>query len=572
MIKLRGAIPFLFILLATYSYSYSQELTEEQNTQIEQYQLALNTAIANNKHINAAAISSKIAYVYWDRQKYDDAISFFNRSIEYSNKVNNKNGVKTIRFNLGLVNIDKGDYETALEEFKSGVVIARELNQKKDILSGLINAASITQSLGQHQEAINTATEALGYAQELKDLNLTKRCYGILYENYQEIGDSERSIEYFDLYSTVDKFLRDEQLKKIEAESDQKVSNIQNEKARTDQKLESSNQQLKVAQDSLQIAREITERQKLQLKLNEVTLREKEAQLKNEKLIRYGLTAIALLTLIFLIIFYVQYRQKKKKNVLLQAQYEKINSQKDEIEKQGEYLSIKNEELVVVNKEKNLMMSMVAHDLKKPINDLSSLSSLLAVYKDNLPDDFNNLVGIIKKSADGYNKMVHKILDAGAIENRKLNVVQEKLSLNEILVENAEAQSIHASKKNILFNTDDIPKSACVKGDKIYLNQAIENIVYNSIKYSPEKSTIFIGAKKNGDNYTIYIRDEGPGIDEEDQKHLFDMFKPLKKGDSESSGLGLSIAKKYMEAMNGSIHCESDPPNGTTFFLGIQKW
>lgn len=572
MLKLTGAIPLLFAFFITNFESFSQDLTQDQNTQIEQYQLALNTAKDGNEWINAAAISSKIAYVYWDSQKYNEAISFFNQSIEHSKKIDNKNGVKTIRFNLGLVNIDKGDYQTALTEFNSGVSIARELNQKKDILSGLINSASITQSLGKHEEAINTATEALGYAQELKDLNLTKRCYGILYENYQEIGDSEKSIEYFDLYSTVDKFLRDEQLKKVEADSEKKVSNIQNEKAKTDEKLQSSNQQLKVAKDSLQIAREITERQKLQLKLNEVTLREKEAQLKNEKLIRYGLTAIILLTLIFLIIVYVQYRQKKRKNILLQEQFEKINSQKEKIEKQGEYLAIKNEELVVVNKEKNLMMSMVAHDLKKPINDLSSLSSLLEIYKDNLPDDFNNLVGIIKKSADGYNKMVHKILDAGAIENRKLNVVQEKLSLIDLLTANTEAQSIHATKKKITFNTDDIPKSASAKGDHIYLSQAIENIIYNSVKYSPEGSTIFVGAKKSGENYHIYIRDEGPGIDAEDQKHLFDMFKPLKKGDAESSGLGLSIAKKYMEAMNGSIRCESTPPNGTTFFLEIQKW
>ncbi|MFK7952324.1 MAG: ATP-binding protein [Ekhidna sp.] len=566
------AIQCSFLLMLISFNVFSQNLTEEQSAQIEQYKLALGTAVENNELVNAASVSSKIAYTFWDGEEYDEAISFFNKSIEYCNKVKNVNGVKTVRFNLGLVNIDKGDYQAALDEFNKGVVIARDLNQKKDILTGLINIASISQSLGQNQEAVDNALEALEYAQELKNLSLTKRCYGILYESYQELGNSEKSIEYFDLYSTVDKFMRDEQVKQIEEESEQKVSSIQNEKDKTDKKLYSSNQQLQVAKDSLQIAREITERQKLQLKLNEVTLREKEAQLKNEKLIRYGLTGIVLLTIIFLIVLYVQYRQKKKKNILLQTQYEKINSQKEKIEKQGEYLSIKNEELVVVNKEKNLMMSMVAHDLKKPINDLSSLSSLLEVYKDNLPDDFNNLIGIIGKSADGYKKMVHKILDAGAIENRKLNVVQEKLNLVDVLTSNAEVQSILASKKKITFNVEDIPESAYVKGDSIYLSQAMENIAYNSIKYSPEESTIFIGAKKSDGNYNIYIRDEGPGIDKKDQIHLFDMFKPLKSGDSESSGLGLSIAKKYMEAMEGTIHCESDGSNGTTFFLGLKEW
>ena len=75
------------------------------------------------------------------------------------------------------------------------------------------------------------------------------------------------------------------------------MAQIQNEKAQTDRKLETSTAQLQVAQDSLQIAREITERQQLQLKLNEVTLREQEAQLENERLIRTGLIIIVSLTL-----------------------------------------------------------------------------------------------------------------------------------------------------------------------------------------------------------------------------------------------------------------------------------
>lgn len=561
----------IILLICIACPAIAQELSETQQAQLEQFNVALEAAEAANQDVNAAGICGKIGYIYWDSRNYAEAVDYFKKSIAFNEKVENKNGIKAAYYNLGLIHIDMEDYVNALANFESGVEISKALNKKNDLLSGLINVASINQSLGNNEAAIKGAEEALTLAQEMKNINLTKRCYGILYESYQAAGNSEKSIEYFDLYSTVDKFLRDEQVKQIESESNQKVAQIQNEKAQTDRKLETSTAQLQVAQDSLQIAREITERQQLQLKLNEVTLREQEAQLENERLIRTGLIIIVSLTLVFLIMLYVQYRQKKQKNILLQQQNDQINEQKDEIDQQREVLALKNEDLNAVNKEKNLVMSMVAHDLKKPINDITGLAQILSQYKENLPEEVNHIISVFAKSSQGYRDMVHKILDAGAIENRKLNVVNEKLDVQELMDSIAESQNLSAGKKNIKFDTV-VPEELFIKADKIYLAQAIENIVYNAVKYSTENSTIYLGAEPNGKTCKLYVRDEGPGITEDDQKHLFDTFKPLKNGDKESTGLGLSISKKYMEAMNGTIKCESELNNGTTFYLTIDKW
>jgi len=561
------------VFLYTFLLSPAQQLDQNTQSQVTSYEQALSTALSQSQFDNAAGISGKLAYIYWNNRVYDKAISYFEQSIENNQKVNNKNGVKSAYYNLGLVYIDNEQYEQALSSFNSGIDLAKELNQKNQVLSGLINAASVSQSLGKNQEAINRAEEALDIAKELDNINLTKRCYGILYESYQSIGDSEKSIEYFDLYSTVDRFLRDEQEKKIKAESDRQVAAIASAKAQTDQELQTSNEKLQVTTDSLQITREITERQQLQLKLNEVTLREQQAQLENERLIRNGLIMISSIIFLFLVILYLQYRQKQKKNQLLREKNEKISHQKEEIELQGKNLAIKNEELTAVNKEKNLMMSMVAHDLKKPINDLSALSQILDTYQDKLPEDFNNLVSVLKKSSSGYRDMVHKILDAGVIESRKLNVVEEKLSIRDVLEDNAQSQSLTAGKKAISFDLANIPDNSFVKGDRIYMTQAIENVLYNAVKYSPEGSTIELGASAaNGKSYEIFVKDHGPGITEHDQKYLFETFKPLKNGDIESTGLGLSISKKYIEAMDGSIRCESKEGEGTVFCMELPKW
>ena len=555
----------LALLFCVATVGHGQNLSDAQETQAENYKKALQTSEGEENYANAAGISGKLGYLYWNNQMYSDAVTYFQKSIDFNQKINNKNGIKTVRFQLGLVKIDNEDYAGALDEFTKGVALSRELNRKEDILSGLINVSSIQQSLGNHQAAIDAGLEALEIAQELENINLTKRCYGILYESYQSLGNSENSIEYFDLYSTVDKYLKNEEVKQITTESKQKVQAIASAKQQSDALLALSQLQLTRAQDSLRLSREISERQRLQLKLNELTLSEQEAQLENERLIRNSLIIIVTMVLIFLIVLFVQYQQKKKKNKLLQEQ-------KQQIEKQGESLAAKNDELMAVNKEKNLMMSMVAHDLKKPINDLTSLALILNDYKDQLPEDFNNLVAVLQQSSHGYREMVHKILDAGAIENRKLNIVEEKLAIEELFEKNANSQKLVSDKKKIKIDRSDVPSDAFIKADRIYLAQAIENVLVNSMKYSPENSTVYLGAIRENGNFKLYVKDEGPGISPEDQKHLFDSFKVLKNGDKESTGLGLSISKKYMEEMGGEISCESKLEKGTTFFFTVKSW
>ena len=572
MFRISKSAYWCLILVCAALKISGQELNSHASNQISKYEQALQKALDEEKYDNAAGVCGKVAYIYWNNKKLDQAISYFEKSIEHNGKVGNKNGIKSAYFNLGLVRIDNEQYDQALTAFNRSISLAKELNQKDFILSGLINAASVNQSLGNHNEAIDLALEALAFAQELEEINLTKRCYGMLYECYQVLGNSEKSIEYFDLYSTVDKFLRDEQTKKIQSESQRKVAAIASAKAKSDQALENTNLRLQIAQDSLLRAQEVAERQRLKLKLNEVTLKEQQTQLEKERLLRIGLIIIILLTLTFLIVLYVQYRQKRKKNILLANLNHQIIRQKEKIQKQGANLSIKNEELTAVNKEKNLMMSMVAHDLKKPINDLTSLSYILDQYKDKLPDDFNHLVSVLKKSSKGYGDMVHKILDAGAIESRKLNVAKEKLDIKDVLEGNVQSQSLSASEKKISFDLSDVPDKSFIVGDKVYLTQAIENVLYNAVKYSPESSTIFLGANRSNGSFEIFIRDEGPGIDKEDLTYLFDTFKPLKNKDITSTGLGLSISQKYIEAMRGKIRCESEIGNGTTFYMQLPVW
>jgi signal transduction histidine kinase len=106
--------------------------------------------------------------------------------------------------------------------------------------------------------------------------------------------------------------------------------------------------------------------------------------------------------------------------------------------------------------------------------------------------------------------------------------------------------------------------------DPSVLVQVLENLVSNAVKYSPPGKDIFVRLKKMPDAVRCEVQDEGPGLSAEDQKKLFGKFARLSAkptGGEHATGLGLSIVKKMVEAMNGQVWCESEPGRGALFIV-----
>jgi signal transduction histidine kinase len=102
--------------------------------------------------------------------------------------------------------------------------------------------------------------------------------------------------------------------------------------------------------------------------------------------------------------------------------------------------------------------------------------------------------------------------------------------------------------------------------------QVLDNLVSNAVKYSPAGTTIVISASQADGKVTVAVKDQGPGLSEEDQKKLFQKFTRLTArptGGESSNGLGLSIVKRLAEAMNGNVGCHSVLGQGATFFVQL---
>jgi signal transduction histidine kinase len=250
-----------------------------------------------------------------------------------------------------------------------------------------------------------------------------------------------------------------------------------------------------------------------------------------------------------------------------------ILSMHDELGKQRDEILSKNEELQNLNLEKNNLIGIVAHDLKSPLNQIKGLVSIIKLTQASMDNESANCLGLIDNSVNRLGTMISKILDIEAIESKQLNLSIQKMDISEsvnVIVNRFEQD---AKGKEIKLHYS-CASSLSIEADNGYITQIFENLLSNAIKFSPARKNVYITVLENKGSVVINVKDEGPGMTEDDKKKLFNKYQKLSArptANESSTGLGLSIVKKFVEAMNGRIWCESEEGQGSTFFVEFAK-
>lgn len=260
----------------------------------------------------------------------------------------------------------------------------------------------------------------------------------------------------------------------------------------------------------------------------------------------------------------------RKKNNELGRRNEEVSAQRDELEKQKTQIEAQNQKLVELNEEKNHLIGIVAHDLRNPLSSILTVADLMKSDQENLsPDDQQECVEHIHNTLNRMNQMITRILDVRAIEGEHLQLYPEKLEVAEVLQEVLAEFEERAHKKGIRISAE-LKNGIFASLDRAYTLQIFENLVSNALKFSPPETEVCLCLKNEGEKVRAEVRDQGPGIPEEEQPKLFQKYKKLSNRPTNgetSTGLGLSIVKKYVEAMEGSVWCESQPGQGATFVV-----
>ena len=249
----------------------------------------------------------------------------------------------------------------------------------------------------------------------------------------------------------------------------------------------------------------------------------------------------------------------------------KLHTQEKELKKLLGELQTAYNEVRAANELKTELLGVASHDLKNPLQAIIGYVEIIQSTQVN--QTVSDRLSKIRQSAERMVKLVNNLLDTSALESGKLNLLFKPVTLADLLkqvIENNVTQArIKSQIIELKFNGN---TKILVEGDEERLRDAFDNLINNAVKYSGSGKKIEVNAVESHYHVRVEIKDEGPGLTEDDKKKLFGKFQRLSAkptaGES-STGLGLSIVKDIIELHNGKIWAESKLGRGTSFFVEI---
>lgn len=316
----------LFLTLKATSYPQVKQ-TEVIDQNIE----AAEKYLKEGNKAEAARLYNQTAYLYRVAEDFTEAIKYYEKVLQLNTELNNQVGKMLTHSNLSMLYIETEQYSQALTNLKAELEYREKAKKVLEIIPVQLSIAGVYNELSQYKEALEYAGRATELSLEISDLPMLKRSYGISYDIYSKWGKQQDAQKYFDLYSAIDKKIKEERMAAVETEANQKVSEAYTEKAKTEQELTITSKELKQTAQSLEEAERIAQQQKLELDLQQAQINEATALLKLETLkktlfkVGFSVLLFFVLILVFLII------RLRKANIEITHQREKLDKQNQEI-------------------------------------------------------------------------------------------------------------------------------------------------------------------------------------------------------------------------------------------------
>lgn len=236
--------------------------------------------------------------------------------------------------------------------------------------------------------------------------------------------------------------------------------------------------------------------------------------------------------------------------------------------------AIETETLQRTDRFRSALMNSVSHDLRTPLSTVLGSATTLIDLGDKLkPAVRKDLLVSIREEAERLSRYVGDLLDMTRLEGGGLNVRSDWTDVRDVL--NAAARRVERRLEKREMSRDFPAQLSLVMVDQGLLEQALVNILENAIAYSPDASNIELAAYEDRGSVVISIEDEGKGIPTAELERVFDKFRRMEKSSdrSKGAGLGLAIAKGFVEAMGGRIAAASPIHDGvgTRILISLRK-
>ncbi len=542
-----------------------------------------------NKSSMASCLGN-IGNIYQTVGQYDEALSHSLRAMAIQEELGDEFGVAVTANNIGGMFIRIGHLETALKYLEQSIEISRRLGKKFGMSKALRNIGQVFEQKGDYHTAIEYQAEAIIYTKELGD----QQGYAVALSNmgvaYQKIDDCNTALSY---HVTALKLAVQIGAKQVQVEVLKNIGDCYLALRNYPKCLEYLEKALELAEkiESLDMLVEVQfsfskvyealgdYKTSLRWYVDWSKTRDKILGADKQKLVAVMETRLSIEKAIkekeIFRLRNVELTQAldelEEKRHSLAAAYHEIELQQAHSIKVNADLEIANRNLVELNKEKNELLGIVAHDLKNFITSMVISGESIRRYFDKLSREEMYRIGErIEIVAQQMMGLIRGLLDANVLESGRISFEPEKVSLTSIVQSVIDSYCIQTNKKNIKIDFENSGPQHYAFVDKERILQVVDNLISNAIKYSPSDSTVIVRVFETRGMIRCEVCDQGPGLSIEDQQNLYKRFHRLSAkptGGEHSTGLGLANAKKLMEGMNGTIHCESILGEGATFSI-----
>lgn len=444
--------------------------------------------------------------------KFDDAYKKYEQVLQWHEGVENELGVSSAWNNLGLIHLAKKEYEEAIALLNKSLALGKEIKFVGLIMESSDALSQAYLKTGRIDEAEQIALENLSYAKENSYKKYMAFSYQSLTDLYVFKGDFEKAFLYQGEFLKVSDELKSDELEQFIAglEYDQEISRKESEL---------------------------------------VNLR------RNRTRQRIVMFSFVLGFLLVSIMAIVLYRSRKKAKSM------------------NDKLSLQFSELERIQREKDSLLHIVAHDLKSPLIKIEGLVEMIKGSAELHPQQDKSLGFIRQITADGRH-LIQDLLDIHQAEGEEGLVQKENFELVSTLDHLAQSYSKRSQDKNIAFQFEGMGTEVLCNSDRIAVIRIVDNLLSNAIKYSPPGKRVWLKVWQDGKQALIEIQDEGPGFSEADQKRMYQKFQMLTArptGGESSNGLGLAIVKSLLNRLQGKVELVSEEGKGASFTVSFPR-
>lgn len=482
-----------------------------------------------NQNASYATLLNNIGNIYEKMGYYDTAVEYHHKSLQLWQELEDTRGEASSLHNLGIVYNELEQYDKAEALCSLCIALCEKTDNQKTMALALSMLGNVRVHQGKPAEAVALLERSVAMTHALENRLDKASLLANLGSAYFHNGQPEQAITYLDEALAI---ATEVDLKEVLGEihlSFSETYTLLNQPEKAFQHFQSYHTIDK------EITAQITSQkaQTLQIQHN-VEQARKEAEI---------------------------YRLKNTELAETLSQLEEANNRLEEL-----------------NNEKNDLMGIVSHDLKNPLNNIMMLANLLHKEHNLSLQEIHDFSSDILSSAGRMFALITSLLDNDLLESKLQNIPLRSYNITPLLLSVLHQYIPHAERKELALhqNFQDEPLLAYTDHDTLL--QVLDNLVSNAVKFSPPNRNIWVTAYSSSGSSTppafvcISVRDEGPGLQESDKKRLFQKFAKLSAtptAGEHSTGLGLSIVKRLVDALHGTIRCESEPGEGATFTVEL---